>query len=153
MNYQKVFDLTTEHLRLQGKVAMNTTTGFPQCRYRTDEGDACAIGCHIPTADYSDNLENRGVTGLYRDFPPLLEKIFNDGDPLTGYMLTFLSELQSAHDIGLKHSMAVWEVEMMSVARKHHLQYTPPQYDEALSLAMAQEVVRAAKMKEIYAAN
>jgi hypothetical protein len=84
LDKQKTFDTVLAHLRRQGRPALNKEG----CRYRTSDGLMCAVGCLIPDARYSPDIEN---TSGYQVWPLVPEA--HEGD---GY---FLASMQSEmHD-------------------------------------------------------
>jgi hypothetical protein len=56
---QQVFDQVVKHLLKQGKRAYQEGKG---CRYRTDDGLKCAVGCLLPDAAYTPDMEG-GLVG------------------------------------------------------------------------------------------
>jgi len=60
-NYLKFFNKTKRHLLKQNEKAMDSRYG---CSYLTETGLRCAIGCHIPKANYHKDLENLNVEHL-----------------------------------------------------------------------------------------
>lgn len=55
MNKQEIFDTVVRHLHAQGKPALNDAN----CRYRSDAGLSCAVGCLIPDEFYDPQMENQ----------------------------------------------------------------------------------------------
>ncbi len=39
-------------------------TGYGVCKYRTDDGKKCAVGCLIPDEIYNEGLENQTLSNL-----------------------------------------------------------------------------------------
>jgi hypothetical protein len=48
--------------------SIDRKAGF-QCRYRGDNGNACAVGCFIPDDLYHPSMEGLSVVFLLKDFP------------------------------------------------------------------------------------
>lgn len=86
MTDQELFDTVTRHLLTQNATAME---GDGQCKYRTEDGKKCAIGCLIPDDRYDHLLEGRGV-GSRR---------INDAAGISDDQVTLARRLQSVHDI------------------------------------------------------
>lgn len=86
---QHEFNEVCKHLIKQGKKARNF---IGQCRYRTEDGLSCAVGCRIPDSAYTPEMEGRGVYSLLDEFsnklPPEIEAY--------KYMFCLL---QNVHDI------------------------------------------------------
>jgi hypothetical protein len=61
------------------------------CRYRTDDGLMCAIGCHIADEHYSPDLEELAATSV-----PVREALKKSGAPDVDRI--FLGSLQAIHD-------------------------------------------------------
>jgi hypothetical protein len=53
MNKQEVFDKVAKHLLTQGEQAMVDN----MCKYRTEDGRMCAVGCLIADDYYNEELE------------------------------------------------------------------------------------------------
>lgn len=72
MDKQEVFEYVVKHLFVQGKRASNNQGG---CKYLTDDGLKCAVGCLIPTEIYDPLMELSGnIRNLITDFGPILPK-------------------------------------------------------------------------------
>lgn len=110
---QETFDTVVAHLRKQGRAAVSAAGA---CRYRSDEGDKCAVGCLIPDERYRPLFEGKRVDP---DDP---------SDHLTilltelGHSLSLCQSLQHVHD---RMNPSHWEKGFRIVARDHHLTYTP----------------------------
>lgn len=91
MTQQEIFDKVVHHLFKQGKPA----TDLGACRYRTQDGLSCAVGCLIPNELYSVEIEHKSVHTL-----------FKKGDDASIAIANFLGEdnkellsaLQMVHD-------------------------------------------------------
>lgn len=113
---QEIFDHVVRHLGKQrkraGKIARDAE-GVPSmflCRYRADDGAACAIGCLISDAVYAElvtqietqpvDMLTNTVIGELREAQPAFAFVeYGDSG-------TLLSRLQSAHDMRPQHGPA-----------------------------------------------
>src|SRR5687768_7605629 len=79
-----------------------TTDG--KCKYRTEDGRGCAVGCLIPPALYKPAMEGRGVQalvvkGMSDAYQPALEEmLLDDAGVDRARALRFLEAAQGAHD-------------------------------------------------------
>lgn len=123
---QHEFDAVVEHLFKQGRPAKQKHF----CKYRTEDGLSCAVGCRIPDEMYTDDMEARNASYLIDGF--------NDGkyslpSELPAYKDMF-TELQRVHDgwpnVGsLEHPMyhkGDLDEELQRVAIKFGLTYNSP---------------------------
>jgi len=95
----EVYNKVRQHLLNQNKKAM---IGNGACRYRTDEGLKCSVGCLIPDELYDDKAEGWPFDNhRVRACLPYNE--------LTSENLLFLGDLQTIHDA---HSPSEWEEEL-----------------------------------------
>jgi len=60
MTPQEIFDYVACHLANQGRKSEDQRG----CCYRTDQGDACAVGCLIPDRAYDAAIEGRSLYKL-----------------------------------------------------------------------------------------
>ncbi len=90
---QEMFNMVVTHLRAQGRRAQ-IANGL--CRYRTDTGLKCAIGCLIPDELYSPWLENSLTSDLLSR--PGLRELLTPSDAPGLDAGDFLAGLQRAHD-------------------------------------------------------
>jgi len=90
MTKQEIFDKIAVHLLTQNAVSVGPGDN-QMCKYRTDDGLSCAIGCLIPDELYVKKLEGKEV-GSSRIVREVLKKvgIFNEG--------RFLVHFQQMHD-------------------------------------------------------
>lgn len=111
MNEQQIFDKTLFHLRQQVEPS---TSNAGVCRYRA-HNTACAIGCHLSDEEYTADMERFSVEQLIAKdkFPQRLIPF-----------RALLTQLQTAHDIDLQVSPAVWELQMKTIAKYFGLVYT-----------------------------
>lgn len=122
---QIVFDFVVAHLRKQGAPAKApaappaydddgneiVTELVDECRYRGDNGTACAVGCLIPDEKYDPSIEGDTVYDLSRDLIP---------DQLIG----LLEALQLLHDT---YDPDQWERQFYWLAKRYNLTHTPPE--------------------------
>jgi hypothetical protein len=97
VNRQEVFNKVATHLLTQGVAA---TVGG-ECRYRTDDGKRCAIGCLIPDSLYMATLEGKEI-GTVLDANPRLREHLQITEKASGDLDSdenFLSGLQRIHDL------------------------------------------------------
>jgi len=113
MTYQEMFDKVCAHLLTQNKKAMDYE-GI--CRYRSDDGTKCAIGCLIPDDLYEKELEGKGVREL------ILSE-FKFSSYLQQFDLKFLIALQATHDCT---SPSKWYTELEKIAIRFNLNFNPP---------------------------
>lgn len=62
MNAQEIFDKVARHLLTQNRPARDVYSD--NCRYRTENGLKCAVGCLIPDDKYTPEIENVGISWL-----------------------------------------------------------------------------------------
>ena len=107
MTNQEIFTKVKNHLLTQNRRALQRLV----CRYRTDEGLKCAIGCLIPDDVYTRNIEHKTVDllclGVVKDF-----------DYLKQFDKSFLRRLQVIHD---NVDVDKWENELKAFARLENL--------------------------------
>jgi hypothetical protein len=114
---QELYNRVVAHLRKQGCAAKlvkrgSNNSNFSACRYRTDDGKKCAIGCLIPDERYSGALEGRMV---YQQ-----EVLRAAG--LTSKNVTLATRLQRIHDC---KPVDDWESEFVLVAQEFGLEEVP----------------------------
>jgi hypothetical protein len=88
MNNQEIFDKVATHLFAQGERAHVSGS----CRYRTEDGLKCAVGCLIPDEMYSDLMEDTSIHSFPDQFPDVYEYLGGE------QTIILLSDLQSIHD-------------------------------------------------------
>ena len=107
MTHQEIFTKVKNHLLTQNRRAMQRLV----CRYRTDEGLKCAIGCLIPDNLYTAKIEfitvNVLCAGGVEGF-----------DYLKQFDKYFLRRLQVIHD---NVDVENWESELKAFARLENL--------------------------------
>ena len=81
---QEIFDFVLNHLRIQNNQAYEEG-----CKYRTDTGETCAIGCLIPDNAYSSAYEGHSI--MYIEPSPI-------GIARKRIGITLFAELQFFHD-------------------------------------------------------
>lgn len=115
MNKQEIFDKVYSALINQGEPSVNGGV----CAYRGANGTKCAIGHMIPDDLYDPEFEGKTIHGMYN---ATLESIFQV-DNINPY-LTFLSDLQRAHDITLNyHGLEAWKRQMRLIAESYDLEF------------------------------
>jgi len=113
---QEIFTHVLRFLRKQGVAAYEDG----ECRYRTDTGLQCALGCLIPEYAYDPIYEGHKVSSLFRNHPHLANTMQVDKRQSSG----LLFRLQNAHDAALKEfGMGMWEIEMEEIAEDYNLQF------------------------------
>ena len=110
MTAQQIFDKVAIHLLTQNKRAIDEDK---ICKYRTEDGLKCAVGCLIPDEDYDPRMELMTFPILFlspnrQRFPQL--------HPLHDH-ISILQELQRIHDRSLPET---W---------KHRLTLLAEQFD------------------------
>lgn len=110
MTAQEIFTTVVTHLRGQGTKAQTPQLG---CVYRGPHNTKCAVGCLIPDALYTPNMEGTVVGCLPDKFPAL----------------GFLSEhLDLLHDLQVMHddsNVEEWECRLESIANAYTLELPP----------------------------
>lgn len=116
MTQQEIFDKVAAHLLQQNRRAEGNGGGF--CAYRGDHGLKCAIGCLIPDERYLPEMEGRGASQIFYDFPYLAKAMGvdykRDG--------ALLRELQRIHDW---QPVRFWRDRLNAVARSCELKELP----------------------------
>lgn len=114
---QELFDTIVTHLRTQGVQSKDEMKGV--CLYRGPNSTKCAVGILIPDELYRPNMEDNNIDSLIEKdlVPSELVEEFSSNKAL-------LLDLQYVHDQSLPE---YWEEGLSHVARKHHLQYLPPE--------------------------
>lgn len=112
---QQVFDRVATHLIQQGHASFCVNDlDNPTCMYRGPYGAKCAVGCLISDDDYKPEYEGKSATvsDIFKILP--VEQ--------TGYMESFVSDLQSAHDIQFADGdFDKWLGQMFLVAKDFNL--------------------------------
>lgn len=108
---QDIFDQSSNHLLKQNKKAREeySTT----CRYRTNDGLMCAVGCLISDDEYDPSIEGRGVHDLISTYEI----------DVHGSVSSLLSRLQEIHDCYLPEE---WEEHLAALAIEKGLKFTKP---------------------------
>lgn len=113
MTRQEVFNKVAKHLLKQGEPAL----GAMGCRYLTDDGKKCAVGCLIPKRLYSVRME--GMAANHSVVSSVLTRVFKH--KISAKMDSLLGSLQGVHDA---HPAYRWPEEMVRVAKLHGLRST-----------------------------
>lgn len=90
MDLQETFDAVVQHLRQQGRRAVDETSN--RCVYLAPDGSRCAVGALIPDGHPGQHALG-AVEDLLDEFPDLRELIAPTGDHVA-----LLHWLQLAHD-------------------------------------------------------
>jgi hypothetical protein len=111
---QEIFTKTVQHLRKQGRRAINPDDGG--CAYRGSDGTSCAVGCHIANEDYTPDMESHGLATLIALFGhrPSVSALREH--------LKLFGALQWAHDQGTPGS---WEYDFDRLAKQFGLEVPP----------------------------
>jgi len=107
MTAQEIFDKVINHLLQQGGPALNYNyDDDPVCRYRSNNGLKCAVGCLIPDDQYDPIMEGWGVMVTSPPSDPLNYWIAKYYEP----QRDLLAALQSLHDnIGMNGICDDWQ--------------------------------------------
>lgn len=111
---QQEFDAVVAHLYAQGKRAAENG----RCKYRSNDGTMCAVGCRIPNDMYDSSMEGDTVEQLTTEFN-LPEEIY-------AYREMF-KELQLVHDGWIEEGVKHLDESLPDVARHFRLTFTKPQ--------------------------
>lgn len=87
MTNKEAYEGIKEYFSRPGAVLARHGKGG-QCSYLTGEGNKCAVGCLIPSDEYTDRFEGKPVDGICTYIPAL-----------TGVDISFLMEVQDLHDV------------------------------------------------------
>lgn len=96
MKRREVFDKVKKHLLKQKKRAARPLpggNGAVACRYRTEDGLRCAVGCLIPKRLYNPAAEGRSINS-----EEVRDMVRKAGVTLNDKTLNMLVELQGLHD-------------------------------------------------------
>ena len=114
---QDVFDTVTSFLRAQGVQAKDPISRI--CRYRTTTGLKCAVGCLIPDANYTLDMEGCHCSEAF---------VFNALEDLgLSLHLELLEDLQEVHD---NVKPLEWEQVWRTIAEKRKLIPFPADHGE-----------------------
>lgn len=111
MTKQTLFNRVVRHLRAQGKPAASPTSGNCYYRVRDAQTDAvlkCAIGCLIPDARYTPDMEGQAAEW----------KAVREAAGLEQTHLRLAMRLQAVHDT---KAPSEWEKELQTVAKHYRL--------------------------------
>jgi len=111
MTAQEIFDKVINHLLQQGGPALNYNYDDDhKCRYRSNNGLKCAVGCLIPDDQYDPLMEGMGVIVTFPSSDPLNNWIAKYYEPHRH----LLGALQSLHDnIGMDGPGFNWQTEIL----------------------------------------
>lgn len=111
MNKQEVFDKIATHLLTQNSAAYDWG-----CKYRTNDGRKCAIGCLIPDHLYDSNIEGLSLSGNNR-LISILENVLGQLDDIDHKILR---DLQDLHD---SIHIEKWKFNLKIIAKRYNLMY------------------------------
>lgn len=101
---QEIYDKVRKHLLTQNEKAIDPSSGH--CRYKTNNGLKCAIGCLIVDSTYKIGMEGKNAVSIVSDFC-LLYLLPENLSHESGHL--FLNGLQSIHD---SYKCELWESEL-----------------------------------------
>lgn len=119
LSRQEVFNRVCEHLLTQKQKAMDGD----ECKYRTEGGLSCAIGCLI-VKGYSERIENyvppiNPECWNKHEGRKLLRKILDDNN-INTEDCEFLVDLQNVHD---DFATSQWERELRKLSDNYELEF------------------------------
>jgi hypothetical protein len=106
-----VFDFVAAHLLTQMEKAGRVDFSTFGCEYKDARGYRCAVGCLIPDALYSEELEGSNVLDLPFEVP--------------NATMELLSALQTVHDGSEPHE---WESKLRNLAAQHGFTFNLENY-------------------------
>lgn len=115
MTAQEIFDTVINHLLQQGGPALNynyddEALDDPVCRYRSNNGLKCAVGCLIPDDQYDPLMEGMGVTVTSPSSDPLNCWVAKYYEPHRDLLVA----LQSLHDDnGMNYRNSDWQTAIL----------------------------------------
>lgn len=118
---QLVFWRVKEHLLKQNRRSRGGPSGTEGCAYRGDNGAMCAIGCLIPNADYSLDLENTSIVNYDDQYREHIVSIIRKEYPFATDSL--LGDLQHIHD---KTPVVQWPAALNEFSGRYKVLYDRP---------------------------
>lgn len=130
---QAIFDKVARHLLTQREKAQEySVISGSSCRYRTEDGQKCAIGCLIPDELYDSVMEGVAADNVEFVLKPLMEagviskEDFAEAEHKAAYgrvspLRFFLSRLQGIHD---DLSVPEWPDGLYKFAKEWDLDYS-----------------------------
>jgi hypothetical protein len=113
---QETFDFVVRHLYKQGKPARENY----YCRYRTNDGLMCAVGCLIPDEVYTPKMEGKIA-------PDLAESLFPNLPQEITYYSDMLDSLQWVHDSwDISESFKSLVRKLKNIAIDHNVVFNNP---------------------------
>lgn len=110
MTNQEVYDKVKAHLLTQNAKSISSNG---MCKYRMQRSTKkCAIGCLIPDALYSKDIEGEGVYTLAQDEELGLKDFFAD------VSIDLLVDLQCMHD---GNKVSSWPTVLKEIAKEYDL--------------------------------
>lgn len=131
INLQSIFDKVAAHLMQQNAQAVNGES----CRYLTDNGLRCAVGCLIDAAHYNPSFEGncpdwiessaamdaKAAFGIFNAVVTSQQITFVD-DTEKHRLCCLLRKLQSVHDT---YDVVEWPERLQRAAKELNLRYEP----------------------------
>ena len=119
---QEIFDQVATHLMTQQERALDA---HYSCRYRTETGLKCAVGCLIENAHYTSLFENAAAVAITVQSTRgqlLKDALHKSGiDVHNLSTVNMLRKLQAIHD---DFPIRDWRTLLESVATEYNLNYT-----------------------------
>lgn len=123
-NLQVIFDRVKNHLLTQNAKSSDPYDVLGDefvfnCRYRSNNGLKCAIGCLITDKNYHPSLEGFSINNpvIYNS---LLNALKKSGIDCTTRMLEMLDALRELHD-GM--AVSYWEMGLKNIAAEYFLNW------------------------------
>lgn len=131
LQLQLLFNKVALHLKTQSAKAIDGQ----DCKYLTDDGRKCAVGCLIDAAHYSPSFEGNipdaiksesaqnpdDALGIFNAVVASQQITFND-DTEKHKLCHLLRKLQAVHD---NYDVDEWPLKLQSLAFDLNLQYAP----------------------------
>jgi hypothetical protein len=118
MTPQEVFDIVVGHLRKQGCKSIGK---FGGCKYLTDDGKMCAIGCLIKSDEYSPKMEGHVLFDLISMH---MECVPDSLKERLAPHKSLLNHFMRVHDFV---AVELWESAFQGIAKELSLTYTAPE--------------------------
>jgi hypothetical protein len=123
LSLQSIFDTVSRHLLTQGKRSIDSDeNGQTRCRYRGENGLACAVGCLLTDEEAKEVDRPKDATGGSATWISIhLWPQFKD----LAHAVDLLQSLQSVHD---KKPVHDWPLGLTQVAHKYDLNPRTPEF-------------------------
>lgn len=119
---QEIFNTVATHLLTQRRKSVVAGS----CKYRTDEGLKCAVGCLITDEEYDPRMEGNSIDFLiYGDL---------DDPPVAPSLSRFMEHSQLLRDLQRIHDADdcdYWEENLRALAAVSKLDFIPPGESDA----------------------